>query len=182
MSLSTKLMTMRSNAVFNHFSNAFLSFTLALDGGASSDSSTISYRSREANTISILNFQRLKFSLLNLSTTLSPLLLLDAMVQLQCQLPLTLSTPTPQMASINVYLTIQRPNTPHKCKSAPTLQQQALKLAKSFNSMCSKTHKAPIHLPSANQHSNSQCLHTSSQKCANQHSHSWIMHQYTSQP
>ncbi len=42
-----------------------------LDGGASSNPSTISQRSMEANTISILNFQRLKFSPLNLSMTLT---------------------------------------------------------------------------------------------------------------
>ncbi len=43
----------------------------ALDGGASSDPSTISQRSMEANTISILNFQRLKFSPLNFSMILA---------------------------------------------------------------------------------------------------------------
>ena len=80
-SLLTKLIATSPNMVLDCFSNVFLSFTSVLDGGASSDSLTISYRSCEANIISILNFQKLKLSALNLPMILSPLLSLDAMVE-----------------------------------------------------------------------------------------------------
>ncbi len=67
---STKLMAMVDMAFFARRWYSLMTLGSALDGGASSDSSTISQRSMEANTISILNFQRLKFSPLNLSMTL----------------------------------------------------------------------------------------------------------------
>ncbi len=69
--LSTKLMPMIDMAFFTCRWYSLMILGSALDGGASSNPSTISQRSMEANTISILNFQKLKFSPLNLSMTLA---------------------------------------------------------------------------------------------------------------
>jgi hypothetical protein len=58
-------------AFFTRRLYSFITFESSPKDGGSSVSSTISQRSMDVNTISILNFQRLKFSPLNLSMTLA---------------------------------------------------------------------------------------------------------------
>lgn len=59
--LSTKIVTIMAKALMQHCSNAFLTLSLAVDGGGASISSMISQRFLVVSTISNLNFKKLKF-------------------------------------------------------------------------------------------------------------------------
>ncbi len=69
--LSAKLRPITDMAFLTRRSYSFFTFGSAFEGGASSDPSIMSQRSMEAESISILNFQRLNLSPWNLSMVLA---------------------------------------------------------------------------------------------------------------
>lgn len=76
--LSVKLSTIMNIVLFIRLWYYFFILESALEGGVFLDSSTISRRPTKTNIISNLNFQTLKFTLLNLLMTLVPLSSSDA--------------------------------------------------------------------------------------------------------